>query len=345
MRPREQLEGEKLPDGWTVGKMITKKGGTGANFSVGYIVHHDDGRQCYLKAMDYHEQMNVHSSPAELEFTAKMYGFEKCICEACRDFHMSHVIHAITSGSIIPHPSAPYGKVEYIIFELAAGDVRGHLDTHDLFDTAFMLRVVHNTGVALQQLHEAKIAHQDVKPSNIMIIPNNGGAKVGDLGRAWTQMFAGPHEDFDIPGDTGYAPVELLYNAISTDPKCRRFAADLYHFGNLIAFVFARAHINSMLQNHLAREHRPGRWGGSYSEVLPYVKAAFGAVLAELKPLLPLEFAEELLAMIAQLCEPDPMLRGHPMNRIGHQDQYSLQRYISKLDVLAKKAEFQQARK
>ena len=44
MRPREQLEGEKLPGGWTVGKTISKKGGTGSNFSVGYLVTNEDGR-------------------------------------------------------------------------------------------------------------------------------------------------------------------------------------------------------------------------------------------------------------------------------------------------------------
>jgi hypothetical protein len=28
---------------------------------------------------------------------------------------------------------------------------------------------------------------------------------------------------------------------------------------------------------------------------------------------------------------PDPLLRGHPLNRSGHQDAYGLQRYISAL--------------
>ena len=57
MRPRELLEGEKLDGGWIVGKMITRKGGTGSNFSAGYLVYDPDGREFYLKAMDYHEAM------------------------------------------------------------------------------------------------------------------------------------------------------------------------------------------------------------------------------------------------------------------------------------------------
>jgi eukaryotic-like serine/threonine-protein kinase len=122
------------------------------------------------------------------------------------------------------------------------------------------------------------------------------------------------------------------------DYRCRRFASDLFHFGNLIAFVFARAHINSLIDNHLALEHKSFRWGGSFSDVLPYVKAAFGDALAELKPFLPEWPRDELLSMVRELCEPDPSKRGHPLNRDGHQDQYSVARYISRLDFLAKKA-------
>jgi serine/threonine protein kinase len=260
MRPRELLEGEKLSGGWTVGKMIHQKGGTGANFSVGYTVHNDDGRNCYLKAM---------------KLVADLYDFEKKICEACRDFHLRRVVHAIESGSIVPHAAAPYGKVEYIIFEMADGDVRRHLDQHAPFDTAFMLRVVHNVAVALEQLHTAQMAHQDVKPSNIMMFPKDIGAKIGDLGRAWTQMFPGPHDNYIVPGDGSYAPLELIYRDISPDHRCRRFAADLYHFGNIIAFVFARAHMNTLIGNHLPRPYHPGVWGGTYREVLPYIQAAF----------------------------------------------------------------------
>lgn len=339
MRPRELLKGEKLLGGWTVGEMLTKKGGTGSNFSVGYIVRNDNGRECYLKAMDYHDAMTAGNTPDELKFYAELYGFEKRICEACRDIHLSRVMHAIDSGSITPHPVAPYGKVEYIIFELADGDVRRHLDRHGQMDTAFMLRVLHNVGVALQQMHKAIMAHQDAKPSNVMILPNGAGAKMGDLGRAWTGMFQGPHDDFQIPGDSGYAPPELLYRDISKDYRCRRFASDLYQFGNIIAFIMARAHVNGLLANHLAREHLWTRWGGTFREVLPYVQAAFSDVLAELRPQLPEWLREEVLAMIKELCEPDPEKRGHPHDHQGHHDKYALARYISRLDALSRKAE------
>lgn len=339
MRPREQLAGEKLLGGWTVGKIIANKGGTGSNFSVGYIVTNDDGRECYLKAMDYHEAMLATDTPTAMKWFTEMYLFEKTICEACRDAHLDRVVHAIESGSIVPPASAPYGKVEYMIMELADGDVRRHLDRSASFNTSFMLRILHNVAVGLQQMHQAKMAHQDVKPSNAMVLKDNQGAKIGDLGRAWSQVFPAPHDRLEVPGDPTYAPPELMYRDISDDHRCRRFASDLYHLGNLIAFVFARAHVNTLVFNHLTLEHRPFRWGGTFREALPYVKTAFGAALAEIEHALPKWPREDLLSMVRELCEPDPEMRGHPLNRQGHQNKYGLHRYVTRLDSLSKRSE------
>ena len=84
MRPRELLEGEKLDGGWTVGKMIQKKGGTGSFFSVGYIVSDENGRECYLKAMDYHEAMTAkqqflspfHATYGHVPAPGAIFGYE-----------------------------------------------------------------------------------------------------------------------------------------------------------------------------------------------------------------------------------------------------------------------------
>jgi eukaryotic-like serine/threonine-protein kinase len=340
MRPREQLEGEKLHGGWTVGKMISKKGGTGSNFSVGYIVTKDEtGREYFLKAMDYHDAMVHVNTPAMMKIFTDMYLFEKTVCDMCRDAHLDRVVHAIESGSIVPPSAHPYGKVEYLIMELADGDVRGHLDRNPSFNTAFMLRVLHNVAVGLKQLHKAKMAHQDMKPSNTLILKGNTGAKIADLGRAWAEAFPAPHDSLAIPGDRTYAPPELAYGQVSGDNEVRRLASDLYHFGNLIAFVFARVHMNTLLVNHLASSHKPLHWGGTFAQVLPYVKTAFGAALADLGAALPQWPREELLTMVRELCEPDPDLRGHPLNRLGSQDKYGLDRYISTLDLLSRKSE------
>jgi hypothetical protein len=54
----------------------------------------------------------------------------------------------------------------------------------------------------------------------------------------------------------------------------------------------------------------------------------------------PSDLREELVLAVRQLCEPDPRLRGHPGEKLGHHNPYSLERYVSKFDLLAKKAEY-----
>ncbi len=333
MRPREQLAGLSLPGGWTVRTLLSKKSATGGNFSIGYLVENDDGRKGFLKAMDYVEAFSHPDTPSELKRMAEMYIFEKSICAACAD--LSRVVHAIEHGSILPDPNQPMGKVEYLIFELADGDVRGHLDATPDIGNGFVLRVLHNVAAGLQQMHSRSMAHQDLKPSNVLIFEEQIGSKIGDLGRAWAKAFPAPHDDYTVAGDRGYAPPELLYRAVPTDPSQRRFGCDLYHFGSLIVFVFTQVHINSLLWKHLAKDHQPYSWGGTYQEVLPYLQAAFGGALSDLLVTFPDDLRDDLVEMVGQLCEPDPDRRGHPLSRIGYVNRYSFERYISKLNELA----------
>jgi hypothetical protein len=40
---------------------------------------------------------------------------------------------------------------------------------------------------------------------------------------------------------------------------------------------------------------------------------------------------------VKQLCEPDPKLRGHPLNVFRKVDQYGVERFISQFDIDSKK--------
>lgn len=80
--------------------------------------------------------------------------------------------------------------------------------------------------------------------------------------------------------------------------------------------------------------------GGVFEDVLPYLRDAFGRGVKLFGEDVPEEVRGEMVEVVRQLCEPDPRLRGHPRNRAGGGNQYSLERYISKFDILAKKAEF-----
>lgn len=338
MRPSEQLETVRLPNGWTVGKILKRRPtATGGHFSTGYLVENDDGRKGFLKAMDYIDAFQSSNTAQALHDMTEMYLFEKKICEACHNRRMRRVVLAIESGSIQSSAANPLSKVEYLIFELAQGDVRAMLDAKSDFDVAFALRVLHNIATALNQLHTAEMAHQDLKPSNVLVFHSDLGSKISDLGRAWAKALPAPHDDFLIAGDCGYAPPEFLYSDVPTDVKLRRFGCDLYLFGSLIVFLFARVHINALLHKYLLQDHRPQAWGGTFRQALPYLQAAFGEALTELESNVPQYLRLELIEMVRQLCEPDPDRRGHPLNRVGYQNAFSLERYISRFDQLAQK--------
>ena len=150
------------------------------------------------------------------------------VCARCKSQSLKNVVHAIDSGSFWLDPIDNHSVVEYLIFELAEGDIRAHLDASPMFDTAFALHNLHQIARALQELHRIDIAHQDLKPSNVLVFRASEVSKVADLGRAWSRDFKSPYDGWSITGDRTYAPPELYYNAVPSDEATRRFGCDLY---------------------------------------------------------------------------------------------------------------------
>jgi serine/threonine protein kinase len=263
------------------------------------------------------------------------YLFEKALCEKCA--HLSKVVRAIGSGTIVLNESRPETKVEYLIFELADEDIRSRLDASQTLDLVFLMRTLHDVATGLAQLHNAQIAHQDLKPSNVLVFAADSTSRICDLGRGWDMNSPGPHDSLPIAGDGHYAPIEALFGFTSDDHRIRRFGCDMYHLGSLIVFLFGRTHINALLVDSLGKDHRPAFWGGGYREVLPFVQAAFENCLNEFSATVPDVLRQDLRQAVCELCNPDPERRGHPRNR--HNRQFSFERYISLFDTLAKRAQ------
>ena len=340
MQPAEMLEGLTLPGNWMVlQKAPRKPTATGGHFSVGYIVQNAEGLKGFLKAMDYTAAFMNHEPHVVLQQMTNAYNFEKNVCAKCRNFDLRRVVHAIGSGTFQVDPRSVFSKVEYLIFELAEGDIRAHLDAQAIFDVAFALRTLHNIATGLAQLHQAEIAHQDLKPSNVLVFQKDSGSKIGDFGRAWAKDFPAPHDGLPVAGDLGYAPLELLYGDVATEVKKRRYGCDAYHLGSMAVFLFTRSHMNALINTFLAIEHRAFIWGGTFAEVLPYLQAAFAQALCAFGAHICESLRSELTQVVAELCEPDPARRGHPLNRQGHLNQFCLHRYISKFNLLAYRVE------
>ena len=338
--PARQLSGRELRGGWIVGELLERPAySTGSCFSQGYVVKAADGRRGYLKVLDYSAAL-VQADPATvLNAMTEAFLFERQICDVCVKKAMSRIVRAIDSGTLFLDPQSPTSVVQYLVFELAEGDVRKHLDTITAFDEAGALRALHHACTGLFQLHTSGIAHQDLKPSNMLKFQDSEW-KVGDLGRASSLQHKAPHDPLPVAGDPVYAPPESLYHRqVDPDWSKRRFSCDAYLMGRMILFMFTHTSMTAQLMDHLDPSQHWSVWTGTYDEVLPYLRDSFGKSIKSNEPFLPPRFRPDLVEMVRQLCDPDPQLRGSPelRGRIGN--QYSLERFISRLDLLASKAE------
>jgi serine/threonine protein kinase len=333
-----------IADGWKIESKVSQQpGATGGRFSVGYLVSSPSGQRAFLKALDFSDALSSEDPAAELEALTSAYNFERDVLRRCRDRRMSRVIRVIADGSVRVGLEPPE-IVQFLIFELAPSDAR-HVHTAAAeFDVALAMRAMHHAATGLQQLHGAGVAHQDLKPSNVLVFENRS-AKVADLGRAVVRSAAGPYDELEVAGDRTYAPPELLYGQLPGDWNCRRLGCDLYLLGSLLGFFVSGIGVTAAVQARMAHTHQWHSWGGSYAEVLPFVRAAFAEVLAVFGAEAPAALRADLVRILAELCDPDPEKRGSPPQAIGHRNRYSVERYVSQFDLLATRAELSFSRR
>jgi len=335
-----ELLDRELDNGWRVTRQLARgPSATGGQFSIGYEVTRTDGVRAFLKAIDFSRAFRPGGDPARLlQAMTEAFNHERELCKTCSVRRMSRIVSYLEDGTVEVDPTQPYSTVQYLIFELASGDVRAQLEVMQQLDNAFVLRTLHAVTVGLKQMHAAGLAHQDLKPSNVLQCGTS--AKIADLGRASSQAVVAPHDSLSITGDRGYAPINQLYGETGHGWDARRRATDLYHLGNVAVFLFTKGNITAAMIAELGEFQRPGVWSEGFAQVLPYVRHAFETALEELKlSVSPMILGKEIKSIVRQLCDPEPDRRGHPESRIRHENQFDLQRYVSWFERLAKQAE------
>ncbi|MFZ0322494.1 MAG: protein kinase [Candidatus Sulfotelmatobacter sp.] len=247
-----------LSSGWVVTEEIPRlPGATGGQFSCGYKVQRD-GKTAFLKALDYSKASGIAMNAGTDTLTAlqgliNAYQFERNLLRDCKQKRMDRIVVALEDGSVKVDDGI-FGEVNYLIFEPADGDIRKHLSLFQNLDVIWTLKCLHHVATGLYQLHSAKVAHQDLKPSNVLVFDANV-SKVADLGCASIQDTTSPRDDYDCAGDRTYAPPELLYRSIDPDWRRRRQAADIYHLGSMVTFLFCGTGMTAMILANMAPDH------------------------------------------------------------------------------------------
>jgi serine/threonine protein kinase len=216
------------PIGWKIdpasGKIVHANDGSGGNFSAGYYAEkRKDGKlvaKAFLKGIDISRALGSRDIVAALKNIVDTPNFEKELLKLCGERKMDRVVLALASGDINLGPNVQ-DQVPYIIFELADGDVRRRMRlVSDNIKAAWTLRAVHHATVGLFQLHSAQVAHQDVKPSNVLDFESAAVFKLGDMGRALREGVPVPHDAFSIAGDP-LATVSMSGEVPLSRPPCR----------------------------------------------------------------------------------------------------------------------------
>ncbi|SMH32037.1 protein kinase domain-containing protein [Mesorhizobium australicum] len=344
------VPGKKMPGLWTILDRLTDPdGNSGGKRSFGYRVRHESGKEGFLKASDAdlaHD--NDESIAVRLQAVLMHHSFEAGVSEHCRGNSMDRVSLTIDFGDAMLENNGVKEPLFYLIFELADGDVRTHALIEKNWTFAQKFSLLHHVTVGISQLHGALVSHNDIKPPNILVYSD--GHRVADLGQATREDILAPHDCNAIVGDPRYAAPEVLY-AKDGKPGQRIFsnesrrACDLYLLGSFIYYLFCGRMLTPSLVDRMSALHRPlavGGWGGTFLEVLPYWRAAFGEEIECLADTLAAsadpavrKYADQIVDCVLQLSEPDPARRGHPAEIYPRGTHYSLKRYVSLFDRLA----------
>lgn len=342
MSAASKLLGLTLGAGWVVTEHLARPtNATGGTFSESYKVELGS-KVGFLKAFDFSPAFEPGAdTPLIIQAMVESYNHERDILGHCRDRRLSKVVIAIEHGSVqVPGLNQMEGRVFYMIFEMADGDVRVQMDVTTQLGPVWSMRALRDVCLGLNQVHKEMIAHQDAKPSNVLAYEDGKTFKIADFGRSSQKGRAVAHDGLAVAGDKTYAPPELLYGFTHPDFAPRRIGCDLYMLGNLASFLFSGVNVTAQLLSKLDIQHHPRNWGGTYDQVLPYLQNAFSSVLSDISPLVPQVVREPVLTLLQEMCNPDLSHRGHPRGR-GRPDQYSLNRYVSQLDLAARRADIQ----
>ncbi len=147
--------------------------------------------------------------------------------EALTELDSPHLVKAFDAGMI----SLPTGdEVPYIVYEYLAGaNLTGMIGTNP--DAPTLVRIGRHVGEAIETLWDARIVHRDVKPANIIQLPDR--FVLVDIGLAKHLDRSGVTLPGQRPGTRGYmAPEQALGQPLSIRADIFSLGVSLYELAS-----------------------------------------------------------------------------------------------------------------
>lgn len=341
--PKHQLLGLTLPSGWKIEEVLSApNGASGGYFGVGYKASRN-GSVAFVKALDFVDALRSQDPMAEFASLTRIALFERDVLQYCQAKGMTKVLSYLGHEYVwVGDQTNPLNQVSCLLLEAGAGDLRHALAENPHVSCAWNIQVARDVAQALAQLHAGAIAHQDIKPANVIAFGDlkngaGGSMKVGDLGRVTRKDAQGPFDASPWPGDFRYSPPERWYGHVPADWNDAREAADAYMLGSLIFYVFTGVSIQAAVSPRIPSLFAQGAWRGLYDDdLIPVLSdATTSAVLDLLKPAVPDYAWEELSAIVLSLTHPDPRRRGDKRARQNIGKPVGLDRIHQRLANLA----------
>lgn len=348
MKPAEALKGLDLDGGWNIKERVKKSPkGTGGYSSVSYIARNTEGQEGFLKALDFSSAFKSGDVSRGLLELTSAYEHERNLLRQCKDKKLRHVVVPLADGTArVSDIFGELNRVPYLIFPKAIGDIRDEVERwkefEKRFDLAWALRSLHHSALGIQELHGMRIAHQDIKPSNVLVFPEEL-RKLTDLGSASQVGNPSKSDEEKITGDISYGAPEEWYSWRQSEDFESRYLVDLFRLGSLIFYFFADCSAMDAVQLKVSVRYRKEFVRSDFVSDLPYMRHAFEECLNDLRRLVEEEagkLTDEIVMIAQELCEPDPRRRGDPRARAEeYRRQYDIQAYVSRFDRLARRAE------
>ena len=180
-------------------------------------------------------------------------------------------------------------------------------------------------------MHRAGIAHQDIKPSNVLHF-DEGQSKLADLGRVTDEAGKSPFNSMLFPGDLSYAPIEILYRIGAKNFK-DRYLSDMWAIGSLIYQTLMGSSISHIL---IAESQKilPNIATLSYSEALPVLYSTFSTMMDHFEEVCTEKFGKkigrQITEIVSEMCHPDFERRGGQNNSLSSY-RPGIRRYTGKM--------------